>query len=615
MKKLTFTTFLLLCAVMISSGQWTNANRGRGIIHVPADYPTIQQGIEAATAYDTVLVADGLYYENINFLGKKPLMVASEFLLDGDTNHIINTIINGSQPVDPDIGSVVTFGTGEDTTSVLCGFTITGGTGTIEPTVNMRMGGGMHIKFSGGKFLNNYIHDNAVNYNGGIYGGGMQFGGPDVTEIPWIVLRGNRIYDNEAISTSGASDGGGFICFYNLIMENNMISGNICSGHVGGSGGGVSISASFGPISLTIKDNYIGYNKSITDMGTNAYAALGGGLGIYFECSGTISDNVIEFNEIEAPGPYYSWGAGVFIQDIGSDDFIFENNIVNDNNCNNSICRGGGVSVLRAGGFYQNNIVINNTGTLGGGFHFSDSQTPIKTGTLINNTIVGNHSANGGGLYSYFSNVNIINSILWGNLATSSGISIYNYSPSSNTQVRYSDVENISIWPGEGNINADPGFLDYSCNIYQDSPCEDAGVASIIIGPFEYLAPLIDFEGTLRPWHLGFDIGAHECDIIDKLPDGDKSDKDLSSFTAYPNPTNGKIQITSTKTQTNIKNQISNETIEIVDLTGNVVATFNQEPGTRNQELDISDLPSGIYFVRMTVGGQRSAVSGKLVKL
>ncbi len=35
------------------------------IIHVPGDYPTIQQGINAASPDDTVLVAAGTYYENI----------------------------------------------------------------------------------------------------------------------------------------------------------------------------------------------------------------------------------------------------------------------------------------------------------------------------------------------------------------------------------------------------------------------------------------------------------------------------------------------------------------------------------------------------------------------
>ncbi|MCB0316007.1 MAG: hypothetical protein KDH84_22600, partial [Calditrichaeota bacterium] len=67
------------------------------IIHIPGDQPTIQAGISAASDGDTVLVAEGIYIENINYLGKA-ITVASHFLMDGDTSHISATVIDGSQP-------------------------------------------------------------------------------------------------------------------------------------------------------------------------------------------------------------------------------------------------------------------------------------------------------------------------------------------------------------------------------------------------------------------------------------------------------------------------------------------------------------------------------------
>jgi len=162
---------LLILLIVLLTVLFSNTVVAQNTIHVPAQYLTIQEGINAASNGDTVLVADGLYYENINFLGKA-ITVASHYLVDGDTTHIENTIINGSQPTSPDSGSVVYFVSGEDTNSVLCGFTITGGSGTNWYLDRwLREGGGIFCLSSGARIVNNYITRNRIDGATGDGGG------------------------------------------------------------------------------------------------------------------------------------------------------------------------------------------------------------------------------------------------------------------------------------------------------------------------------------------------------------------------------------------------------------------------------------------------------------
>ena len=87
------------------------------IINIPADYPTIQQGINASAHGDTVLVQPGTYVENINFYGHN-IVLGSMFLTTGDTSYIATTVIDGDS-----LATVVVFENGEDTTAILCGCT------------------------------------------------------------------------------------------------------------------------------------------------------------------------------------------------------------------------------------------------------------------------------------------------------------------------------------------------------------------------------------------------------------------------------------------------------------------------------------------------------------
>ncbi|WP_176441677.1 Ig-like domain repeat protein [Granulicella rosea] len=84
-------------------------------IHVPADQPTIQAGINAANNGDTVLIAPGTYYENIDFKGKAITVTSSA----GPAS----TILDGSLGNNP----AVTFRTKEGPNSILNGLTIQGG--------------------------------------------------------------------------------------------------------------------------------------------------------------------------------------------------------------------------------------------------------------------------------------------------------------------------------------------------------------------------------------------------------------------------------------------------------------------------------------------------------
>jgi hypothetical protein len=116
---------------------------------------------------------------------------------------------------------------------------------------------------------------------------------------------------------------------------------------------------------------------------------------------------------------------------------------------------------------------------------------------LIHCTFSGNeaNSGNGGGVFNFQSTPTITNSILWGNSVTFQGNEIFNVV--NFPVVSYCDIlESSGTYPGTGNINADPLFVDPAngnFRIQPDSPCIDAGNNDAV--PLEILT---DFEGDGR---------------------------------------------------------------------------------------------------------------------
>lgn len=432
-------------------------------IQVPGDQPTIQAAIDVATHGDTILVAEGTYYENINFLGKA-ITVASEFLIDGDETHIENTIIDGSQPSNPYVASVVTFDSGEDTTSIIIGFTITGGAGTAVPSFQLLVGGGISCVNSGAKILNNIIEYNHLNASNNGNGAGISQGPPEIENA--IVIRDN-IIQNNSITAELEAFGGGLSTSGNAIVENNIITSNNCHSNNDRSGAGGIASGGAEMRFIKMTNNIISYN-SASSTTTQMEAVVCGGAWI-FQCYGNVKNNIFEGNITNTSQS--SWGPGVHIGFCNT-NLNFEKNKVIDNKTQTGTGMGGGLCIWQGTANLNYNLISGNTATYGAGIYISNANPEAIT--FNHNTIVHDTAAtSGGGIYIDNGNIDINNTILWNNVALYAQQFLQ---IAGSAEITFSDIEGGFM--GIGNIDADPLFADPANGDYHltaTSPCIDAG--------------------------------------------------------------------------------------------------------------------------------------------
>jgi endonuclease/exonuclease/phosphatase family metal-dependent hydrolase len=206
--------------------------------------------------------------------------------------------------------------------------------------------------------------------------------------------------------------------------------------------------------------------------------------------------------------------AGGMFNDNGSSPKV--TNCTFSSNSATTIFGGGMYNLNNSSPKVTNCTFSGNTADAGGGMHNRVNSDPNVTNcTFSNNSATGN----GGGMDNYQSSPTVTNCILWGNTAPTDP-QIHGGNPT----VTYSDVQ--GGWTDEGNINADPCFVDadnpdpnlWNLRLKPDSNCIDAGNTAALppdttdLDDDDDTAEKIpfDLDGNNRVWNGIVDMGAYE---------------------------------------------------------------------------------------------------------
>jgi len=350
--------------------------------------------------------------------GDTPDPISNVTILDGNNNHY----------------HVVT-GSGADSTALLDGFTIQGGSANgLSPN---NSGAGVYINNGSPRLQNLVISGNTAGAQGaGLYtyggnpildtvtfsgnvvgpgsgggnGGGMCIGSgsPSLTNVTFI---NNRAQD---LSGTGGAGGGLLVRMASPSLDQVVFTTNIANGF----GGGLSINnSSVVMTNVTFNGNQAGLGTrggngggmyhgsstsstftSVTFSNNKAYAGggIGGnGGGLYLTgTSASLTTATFDGNSALASGVVGGNGAGLYIDgiDAGLTGVTIKNNIADT-----TIGGGGGIYISNASPSLNNVTVSGNESYNGGGVYITGGSPTLSNMTISSNTYHGG----GGGIYLY----------------------------------------------------------------------------------------------------------------------------------------------------------------------------------------------------------------------
>lgn len=295
---------------------------------------TIQEALGRACDGDTIILFDGEYFENIEINNLSPFVtIASEMILDGDTNHIANTKING---MDEDPVFEVHSKDNSSDEVTFYGFTVTNGYSSgnwyggggfsiqnsdvnfenmlIKGNRSSNAGGGIGTEYSRIKITNSIVEDNLSAYRGG----GINFNGiAEIEAIGQVIVRNNKSNSNGGgIAWDGHWDNE--LSLKNFVIENNEAQSN---------GGGLYFQNGWGNNGGTIEVEglIIKNNRSLNGVG-----------GAYINANGndmTLQNTIIAYNKSNSTGGLYIENSDVNVVHTT----IYKNTVLNGASSNDQI--------------------------------------------------------------------------------------------------------------------------------------------------------------------------------------------------------------------------------------------------------------------------------------
>lgn len=479
MKKLF--VFLLICHCLSAA-----------TINVPAEYPTIQAGLDAAADGDTILVAPGEYpiTSPVTFKGKAVTLRA-------EAGPEETTIVMSDDPAeidDADRTSVVIFESGETGASVLDGFTLEGGGITRWGSESWQQGGcgilcinssspditnctitgitvwgeeydaGIHCAESSPKISHCRIIDNRA-FSAGI---SCYKSSPEIAHCIIESNRGKGVFCHEEPAPEisnciiTGNEFGGINCHKSSpVIRDCTINGNpgqglritmdsspeitdcTITGNTGGVGGGI-YCKNAAPVftRCTISGNY--------SVEGDLWGSDQGGGGIY---CGALSTPV--FNDCTISGNSAVYGGGIFC--IYNAHPEFTGCIIKDNSAE---IHGGAVYCKRDGSpLFDDCLIMGNSALRkGGGIYSEYSWVDESRPEFTNCTIIKHATGIGAAICCMEETYPVLTScIVWGNAGGAIDIEEDGF-----PEVSYSCVDSAEVWPGTGNINDHPLFCGWN---------------------------------------------------------------------------------------------------------------------------------------------------------